>query len=131
MKQHVKIRRILLYVGPALLLFLINCIVETEGGIKEKLETIVKDDLATITHEIPDSSLLDSTYYSIVEYKKYTESKYSRKAVVDFYFLKGVPKKIRRKYRYHREWGKWDRYYNRWATIADQSSSEKDASPKD
>ncbi|MBD3320884.1 MAG: hypothetical protein GF350_07320 [Chitinivibrionales bacterium] len=103
---------------------------ESESNIRKKLDVILEDDCAAIVEGIPDSSILDSVYYETVEYKKYSKGKYIRKAVVDFYFLRGVAKKIRRKYRYHNEWGKWDRYHNRWISIPDKQAPADDVSPR-
>lgn len=95
-------------------LFLNSCIGEPDSRIKKKLEIILKDDMNAIIEGIDDTNLLDSTYYDMHLYQEYKEGKYTRKAEVDFYFLKHVNTKIVRKYRYHRDYKKWDRYYNEY-----------------
>lgn len=94
--------------------FFTGCISEPEGRIKKKLEIILEDDMVAILEGIADSNLLDPTYYDLHLYQEFKGGKYSRKAEVDFYFLKNINTKIVRKYRYHRDYKKWDRYYNEY-----------------
>jgi len=96
------------------LLLMAGCMGESDTVIRKKLEIIVEDDLASVINELPAASRSDSSYYNIVEFEKYKEGKYSRRAVVDFYFLKKVNVKMVRKYRYHSEYRKWERYYNQY-----------------
>jgi hypothetical protein len=93
---------------------------ESDAVIKGKLDVILADDLVAILDSVSPSALIDKPYYELVSYKEYDEGAYSRMAVADFYFLKplaGVVKKIRRKYRYHRRMGMWDRYHNKYYTV--------------
>lgn len=94
--------------------YLTGCIDEPDGRVRKKLEIILEDDMVAILEGIADTNLLDSTYYDMHLYKEFKGGKYSRKAEVDFYFLKNVNTKIVRKYRYHRDYKKWDRYYNKY-----------------
>lgn len=92
----------------------IGCLGEPASRIKKKLDIILDDDLIAITEDMVPSNLLDSIYYDIRIYQEYNEGKYSRRAEVDFYFLKDINAKIVRKYRYHRDFKKWDRYFNEY-----------------
>jgi hypothetical protein len=98
------------------IIFIGGCTFESDRVIKEKLLVILEDDLNAIVEDVPEENLLDSIYYEIVLYKEYKKEsfKYSKKAVVDFYFLKMVKAKVVRKYRYVRQSRKWDRYYNEY-----------------
>lgn len=97
----------------AIFLFIaVGCIGESDKFIKDKLLVILQDDLETVVNETPKESIEDSVYYEIVLYKEYKEGKYTKKAVVDFFFLKKVKVKIVRKYRYYAQYRKWDRYFN-------------------
>jgi hypothetical protein len=105
------------------LLLLASC-AESEAVIRGKLDVILADDLAAIVDSVAAAALIDKPYYELVSYKEYDEGAYSRMAVVDFFFLKplaGVEKKIRRKYRYHRRFGMWDRYHNMYYTVMPDS----------
>jgi hypothetical protein len=99
------------------LVFAAGCSRESEAYVRNKLIVILKDDLATVTNELPASSVADSTYFDVKVYKAYKEGKYTRMAVVDFYFLKGVNVKMVRKYRYHSQYRKWERYFNEYEFI--------------
>ena len=93
-----------------------GCSFESDRMVQKKLLIILEDDLNAIIEDIPAENILDSAYYeidSLIDYKM-ESFKYSKKAVVDFYFLKGVKTKIVRKYRYERVSRKWDRYYNEY-----------------
>lgn len=99
-----------------LLLLIGGCTFESDKTVKDKLLVILQDDLNAIIEDIPEENLLDSVYYEIVLYKEYKKEsfKFSKKAVVDFYFFKKVKAKIVRKYRYEKQSRKWDRYYNEY-----------------
>lgn len=99
-------------------IFLFGC-GEKDPVIREKLDAICKSDLKAITADLPKTSLSDSSYYAVVSYKSYSEGRYSKMAVVDFYFLNKVKAKIVRKYRYLEEARLWDRYYNVYTYIED------------
>ncbi len=93
---------------------------ESDAVIRGKLDVILDDDLAAVIDSVAASALIDKPYFELVSYKEYGEGAYSRMAVADFFFLKpmaGITKKIRRKYRYHRRLGMWDRYYNKYYTV--------------
>jgi len=94
---------------------------ESDAVIRGKLDVILADDLAAIVDSVAAAALIDKPYYDLVSYNEYDEGAYSRMAVADFFFLKpmaGLEKKIRRKYRYHRRFGMWDRYHNMYYTVA-------------
>lgn len=97
-------------------IFIGGCAFESDRMVKKKLLVILEDDLNAIIEDILPENILDSAYYeidSLIDYRK-ESFKYSKRAVVDFYFLKGVKTKIVRKYRYERVSRKWDRYYNEY-----------------
>jgi hypothetical protein len=96
-----------------------GCGGEPEEMIRKKLQVILDDDLAALTADVPEKSLADSAHYVIREYRRYTEGRYSHRAVVDFYFLDKVNVRVERKYRYHRPYGKWDRYQNVYRFVGD------------
>jgi hypothetical protein len=83
---------------------------------------ICKSDLQAITADLPKTSLADSIYFNVVSYKTYSEGKYFKMAVVDFYFLNKVKAKIVRKYRYLKEARLWDRYFNVYTLINDTAT---------
>ena len=101
------------------LLILQGCGEEPEEMIRKKLQVILDDDLATLTADVPEESVRDTAYFVVREYKRFDEGRYTRKAVVDFYFLDRVGVKVERKYRYHRRYGKWDRYRNVYRFVDD------------
>ncbi len=98
----------------------VGCIRESDKRIRQKLIVILNDDLKAITSDIAEENLLDSVYYDIVMYKDYKNYKFTKKAEVDFYFLKGVSAKIVRKYRYHSTLKKWERYFNEYRFYGDK-----------
>lgn len=93
------------------------CIKENEASIRAKLESIVKDDLETMVREIrsrDSKRVLDKPYYRIVSYEYFKQSRlFTHKAVVHFYYLKGVKMIQVRKYRYDPSMGQWQRYYKK------------------
>jgi hypothetical protein len=103
--------------------FLQHCSGESEQLVRKKLDAICADDLAAIIDSISAKDLLNKPYYEIVFYKSYAEGSYSRKAVVDFYFLKKVSVKVVRKFRYHRSIRMWDRYSNEYVFLHDTTVS--------
>ena len=110
-----KFIKVILY-GVLILVITNGCVKESDKRIKNKLLIILQDDLNSIISDVPKDDILDSVYYEIVLYKDFKKEsfKYSKKAIVDFYFFKNVKAKIVRKYRYHRQSRKWDRYYNEY-----------------
>lgn len=109
-----KIKVTILFTIFLIIPFLSGCIGEPDSRIRKKLEIILQDDMLAIVEGIADTNLLDSTFYDLRVYKEFEGGKYSRKAEVDFYFLKNVNSIIVRKYRYHRDYQKWDRYFNEY-----------------
>ena len=105
---------------PFLLLFCM-CLDEKESVIKQKLDAILKDDLEAIIEDVEKESLLETPYFELLDYRDYKEGVYSRMAVVDFCFFNSLNKKITRKYRYYKRMGLWDRYYNKYYTIAPET----------
>jgi hypothetical protein len=106
-------------------ILLISCD-ESDAVIRGKLDVILADDLVAIVDSVAAAALIDKPYYDLVSYKEYDEGAYSRMAVADFFFLKpfaGLEKKIRRKYRYHRRFGMWDRYHNMYYTVAPDTAA--------
>jgi hypothetical protein len=95
---------------------------EKDSLTRKKLELVCKSDLDSITFDLPKTSLADSVYYSITSYKTYAHGKYSKMAVVEFYFLKKVKAKIVRKYRFFKEARQWDRYFNEYSLLNDSAS---------
>ena len=61
----------------------------------------------------------------IKKYEKFKQGKYIRMAFVDFYFLKNVKRKIFRKYRYHKFYGKWERYENKYQSYIEPPILDK------
>lgn len=91
-----------------------GCIRESSRSIRKKFDAVVVHDLESLVAQLPDTSVADSPAYTVISYEEFDEGEYIAKAVVDFYVLRGVRMKVRRKYRYHRFQGKWERYYNQW-----------------
>jgi hypothetical protein len=116
-------RRILLICCTMIGIVCAGCMQDSETMIRKKLTAILDDDLESLVADIQKENRSDSIYYSLVSYKKYPKARYSRKAVVDFYFFKNIMTKVRRKYRYHRPIGLWERYYNKYHFISDSSTA--------
>ncbi len=120
------INTILRYILLTLFALLWLSCAESDDVIRGKLDVILIDDLAAIVDSVAAVALIDKPYFELVSYKEYDEGAYSRMAVADFFFLKplaGVEKKIRRKYRYHRRLGMWDRYHNKYYTVVPDADS--------
>jgi hypothetical protein len=103
---------------------------EGDAVIRKKLDLILEDDLAAILEDVSKEALIDKPCFELLEYKEYSEGAYSRMAVADFFFMKplvGMEKKITRKYRYHRRQGQWDRYFNKYFTVAPENASPEGA----
>ncbi|NLE01050.1 MAG: hypothetical protein GX640_14380 [Fibrobacter sp.] len=109
------------------MLVLVSCSGESDEFARKKLDSILKDDLTAILEDVPDSALLEKPYYELVDYKTYDKGNYSKKAVADFYFMKNIPVKIVRKYRYHVNTRMWDRYYNEYSFYSDSTDTKKGA----
>jgi len=101
-----------------LLLLFCSCLDEKEEVIRQKLDIVLKDDLEAILEDVELDALLDKPYFELLEYRVYDDGYYSRMAFADFYFLKADAFKITRKYRYVRKMGVWDRYHNKYYSIA-------------
>ncbi len=95
---------------------------EPDGLVRKKLEVVVAADLKAIVGEMPATSLSDSVYSRIVDYSTYKKSLYSVRAVVDFYYLRGVQIKRTVKYRYLTSARKWERYDNAYRFFSDSAS---------
>jgi hypothetical protein len=111
---------LLFYIGICLISM---CSGESEERIRKKLEVICTDDLTAIIDSVDVDNLIEKPYYKVVSYTSYTEGKYTKKAVVEFYFLKKVHVKVVRKYRYHLSVGMWDRYSNEYVFIHDTTGN--------
>lgn len=94
------------------MVFVCGCSQEPAGEIRKKLDVVKENDLRTIVGEVPRESLADSVYTRVVEYKDFDKGPYRVKAMVDFFYLKGVHIKRTVKYRYVKSAGKWERYAN-------------------
>lgn len=94
---------------------------DNDAVARRKLDAILTSDLAVIVSDIPKAGLADSIYYSLVSYQTYKTGDYTKKAVVDFYFMRGIKVKITRKYRFVKEAGMWERYYNVYNFIEDSA----------
>jgi hypothetical protein len=95
---------------------------ESDSLVHKKLDVVVAADLKAIVSEMPTTSLSDSVYSRIADYSTYKKSLYSVRAVVDFYYLRGVQIKRTVKYRYLRSAGKWERYDNAYRFFSDSAS---------
>ena len=91
-----------------------GCAGESEEMVRKKLDAICTGDLAVLADSIAAENLLEKPYYKLVFYKRYSEGRYSRKAVAEFHFLKNVAVKVVRKYRYLQTVRMWDRYSNEY-----------------
>lgn len=107
----------------AIVAFCPHCSGESEAMARKKLDAICEDDLAAIIDSIAVENLIEKPYYKIVEYNRYSEGKYTRKAVVEYFFLRRVAVKVVRKYRYHGSIGLWDRYTNEYVFLHDSSAA--------
>jgi len=96
---------------------------DNDAVARRKLDVILKSDLTAIISDMPKTGLADSMYYSLVSYQTYKTGDYTKKAVVDFYFLRGLKVKITRKYRFVKEAGMWERYYNVYNFIEDSAQT--------
>ncbi|MFP4014621.1 MAG: hypothetical protein ACLFVQ_11075 [Chitinispirillaceae bacterium] len=106
-------------------LFLCSCASEKEEVIRQKLDVVLNDDLEAIVDGVSEKGLIEKPYFEMIEYQTYDEGAYIRRAVVDFYFLRTVKRKIRRKYRYHGQMGMWDRYFNTYLPITPQTDENE------
>jgi len=89
-----------------------GCAGEPPAQIRKKLDIVVENDFRAITGEVAKQNLADSVYCRVVEYKEFDKGQYRVKAVVDFFYLRGVGVKRTVKYRYVKSAGKWERYAN-------------------
>jgi hypothetical protein len=122
-KKIIRLCRIIL---PMMFLFVCFC-AESEESIRQKFDIIMADDMEAILEGVDPEALLDEPYFDVLEYVKYKEGVFIRRAVVDFYFLRTIGVKITRKYRYHKRLGLWDRYYNRYYQFVTEDSVEDSA----
>jgi hypothetical protein len=92
---------------------------EPDKIIRQKFNTVAAADFKAILAEIPKENLADSVFFRIGEYSSYPKGRYGVRAVVDFYYLKGVYVKRTVKYRYVKKERKWERYANEYRTYND------------
>jgi hypothetical protein len=104
----------------------ISCSGESDSYIRKKLHAIANDDLAAITEGIDRDELIEKPYYEVVLYKSFDQGKFTKKAVVEFFFLDKVKVKIVRKYRYVIALGMWERYFNEYRIMHDSSLVQKE-----
>ncbi len=97
--------------------FLLSCSQPSKESVRESLDVVLKSDLADITLDIDSTLLVETPSYIVDSLNFFDKSKYSYKAVVNFYFLKSELFSIERKFRFNRELSKWERYYNEYKTI--------------
>lgn len=105
---------------------MVMCGGESEEMTRKKLDVICKGDLDALVDSIAVENLIEKPYYKLVLYQNFNEGKYSKKAVTEYYFLKNVPIKVVRKYRYLRSVRMWDRYYNEYVFNHDSTASVED-----
>ena len=117
-----KVKNGLLFAVVTGVFLMVGCAGEGEERVRKKLDVICAGDLAAIIDSIAVENLIEKPYYKIVFYKRYTEGKYTRKAVADFYFLKKVAVKVVRKYRYLETVRMWDRYSNEYVFVHDTAN---------
>ncbi|MCL2183077.1 MAG: hypothetical protein FWB85_06380 [Chitinispirillia bacterium] len=110
---------------PAMFLAVCFCS-ESDEIIRQKFDIIIADDMKAILEGVAEEALLEKPYVDILEYVKYEEGVFTRRAVVDFYFLKTIGVKISRKYRYHKRLGLWDRYYNKYYQFEAETAGAAD-----
>jgi hypothetical protein len=112
-----------LVVAAAALLLWAGCRVgESDNLVRKKLDVIVAADLKALVGELPATSLRDSIYSVVVEYAAYKQGMYSVRAVIDFYYLRGVAVKRTVKYRYLTRARKWERYDNEYRSYSDSAA---------
>lgn len=95
---------------------------EPDSVVRKKLDIIVAADFKTIVGELPKESVRDSASSRITEYVAHEKGIYSVRAVVDFYYLRGVHIKRTVKYRYVKSVRKWERYDNEYRFYSDSTA---------
>jgi hypothetical protein len=90
-----------------LILLAAGCSHESDEAIQGKLRTVLQSDLDTLVSSLPKASVADTVRFEIREYKKFGKGTFTRRAAVDFYFLRNVNVKVARKYGYQA----WDRQW--------------------
>jgi hypothetical protein len=106
-----------------------GCGGESDNLVRRKLEAILADDLSSLVSELPGTSIADTTYYTVREYRLYDNDKYSVLAVVDFHYLVNDVATVVRKYRYLARYGQWERYYNVYELSRDSDSAGTHGTP--
>lgn len=114
----------ILFLASFLVVVCLGCAEESDELIRQKFDVIIQDDIESLVEQIPKQSVADSVYFMIQSYENFDEGKYTRRAVVDFFFLKDNVAKVVRKYRYHAEFRKWERYFNEYKYVYDSTSAE-------
>jgi len=93
----------------------LGCAVQdSDTTIRNKLTAILDNDLKLAVEGIKPEGLSDSLHYVIINYESFEKSQYRIKAEVEFHLFKTVRVVLRRKYRYHRDKGMWERYTNEY-----------------
>jgi hypothetical protein len=95
---------------------------EPDSAVRNKLDIIVAADLKAIVGELPKESIRDSAFSRIMEYVAHEKGIYRVRAVVDFYYLRGVHIKRTVKYRYVKSARKWERYENEYRFYSDSTA---------
>lgn len=108
-------KRFYLYALTILFITLIGCGLKTsEDAAKKLLEPVLQEDLTVITEGIDSSGILEKPYFEITEFGEFEKGKYQYLSVADFYFLKDIKQKIVRKYRFNKDYLKWELFYNEY-----------------
>ena len=95
---------------------------ESDSVVKKKLDVIIAADFKAIVGELPKESVRDSACTRIMEYAANKKGMYGVRAVVDFYYLRGVHIKRTVKYRYVKSARKWERYENEYRFYSDSAA---------
>jgi hypothetical protein len=99
------------------IIFVIACVPKIpENTARVHLEPVLQEGLTGLIDGIDSSAILELPYFEISEFKRFGEGEYQYIAIVDFFFLKNIPKKVVRKYRFHHR-RKWELYYNEYQSF--------------
>jgi hypothetical protein len=112
-----------MFMAAAVALLCAGCgLGEPDSVVKKKLDVIIAADFKAIVGELPKESVRDSACTRIVEYAANKKGMYGVRAVVDFYYLRGVHIKRTVKYRYVKSARKWERYENEYRFYSDSAA---------
>ena len=100
----------------AFIILLVACTPKVpEDVARMRLKPLLQSCLDTITAGIDTSAILETPRFEIREFRSFDEGQYQYLAVVDFYFLRDIPKKIVRRYRFNRNrLIGWELFGNEW-----------------